>query len=120
MYSYVFNLSVVVLLHRVTLTCHKLRKISKRVLTQEQTSSSNRISQLEFVTYFGPRRPLALVAYADGLAHARENTSRITVHDIGFGSIDRGGTRYGPKHPSRRWPMHVLILLEWRMDKFQF
>ncbi|KAI0219282.1 hypothetical protein LSAT2_029140 [Lamellibrachia satsuma] len=38
----------------------------------------------EFVSCFGPRRPLAPVAYTDGSAHASENTSRFTGRAVGW------------------------------------
>ena len=38
----------------------------------------------EFVSRFGPRRPLAPVAYTDGSAHASENTSRFTGRAVGW------------------------------------
>ncbi|KAI0238345.1 hypothetical protein LSAT2_010983 [Lamellibrachia satsuma] len=38
----------------------------------------------EFVSRFGPRRPLAPVAYTDGSAHASGNTSRFTGRAVGW------------------------------------
>ena len=40
--------------------------------------------QLQFVSRFGPRSPLAPIAYMDGSAHASENTSRFTGRAVGW------------------------------------
>ena len=74
----VFNLSGVMLLHRVSPTGHKLRKIGERVPTQEQTMISNRISQLE--SSFRPTEP----AGTNGLAYASEYTSQFPGHNVGW------------------------------------
>ena len=73
---------------------------SEHVSTQEQTTPSNRISQLEFVSHFGPQSPLATVAYMDGSAHVSENTLQFTGYNVGC---------YGPKHPTPQLQWNLCL-----------
>ena len=93
----VFNLSGTVLLHRVSPTCRKLRKIGERVPTQGQTTISNRISQLE--SSFLPTEPTCTFCMHRWFGPCERK--HFTVHRSRRWLVrPMGRTRYGPKHPT--------------------